>query len=454
MNKRIAIIGAGPSGMAQLRAFESARAKSVDVPEVVCFEKQRDWGGQWNYTWRTGLDEYGEPVHSSMYRHLWSNAPKECLEFAEYTFDEHFGHPVSSYPPRQVLWDYIQGRALQSNVRQYVRFETSVRTVQYLAAEDAFAVTSVHLPTGEATTDLYTEVVVANGHFSTPNMPAFAGIETFPGRICHAHDFRGAEDLGGMDVLLIGSSYSAEDIGIQAHKMGARSVTFSYRTRPMGFGWPEGARELPLVQRFEGRRAFFANGESHEFDAVFLCTGYKHHFPFLPSDLALKTQNSLYPDNLYKGVVSEANQRLFFLGMQDQWFTFNMFDAQAWYVRDVILGQASLPAPHQRRGEIDTWRKRQESLSGDKDEIQFQADYIKDLIEATDYPMFDLEEVVDTFRAWQEDKKADILRYRDVCYRSIMTGTLATPHHTRWLDAMDDSFDNYLRPALANEAPY
>ena len=67
---RIAIIGSGPSGMAQLRAFQSAKAKGLEIPEIICFEKQSDWGGQWNYTWRTGVDENGEPVHSSMYRYL------------------------------------------------------------------------------------------------------------------------------------------------------------------------------------------------------------------------------------------------------------------------------------------------------------------------------------------------------------------------------------------------
>lgn len=67
MKKRVAIIGAGPSGLAQLRAFQSAQAKGADIPEIVCYEKQSDWGGMWNYTWRTGLDEHGEPVHGSMY---------------------------------------------------------------------------------------------------------------------------------------------------------------------------------------------------------------------------------------------------------------------------------------------------------------------------------------------------------------------------------------------------
>ena len=82
MTKRVAIIGAGPSGLAQLRAFQSAKENGEEIPEVVCFEKQSNWGGLWNYSWRTGLDEYGEPVHGSMYRYLWSNGPKEGLEFA------------------------------------------------------------------------------------------------------------------------------------------------------------------------------------------------------------------------------------------------------------------------------------------------------------------------------------------------------------------------------------
>ncbi len=57
-----------------------------------------------------GLDEYGEYVHNSMYRYLWSNGPKEAsLEFPEYTFDDHYGKPIGSFPPREVIFDYIKG---------------------------------------------------------------------------------------------------------------------------------------------------------------------------------------------------------------------------------------------------------------------------------------------------------------------------------------------------------
>ena len=86
MKKRVAVIGAGPSGLAQLRAFQSAKAKGADIPEIVCFEKQDNWGGLWNSTWRTGLDEYGEPVHGSMYRYLWSRASDS---FVESKWDSH-----------------------------------------------------------------------------------------------------------------------------------------------------------------------------------------------------------------------------------------------------------------------------------------------------------------------------------------------------------------------------
>ena len=91
------------------------------------------------------------------------------------------------------------------------------------------------------------------------------------------------------------------------------------------------------------RRFTFTDGSQATVDAIILCTGYKHHFPFLPDDLRLKTANSLAADDLYKGVVWNHNPDVFYLGMQDQWYTFNMFDAQAWWVRDAIMGKIDIP---------------------------------------------------------------------------------------------------------------
>lgn len=93
---------------------------------------------------------------------------------------------------------------------------------------------------------------------------------------------------------------------------------------------------------------------------------------------------------------------------------------------------------------MQSWRNRFMALETDADDVQFQADYIQDLIEATDYPMFDLDEVVKTFLDWKKDKKANILTYRDKQHRSVMTGTMAAKHHTRWLHELDDSLERYL----------
>jgi trimethylamine monooxygenase len=447
MVERVAIIGAGPSGLAQLRAFQSAQEKGAEIPEIVCFERQDDWGGIWNYTWRTGLDAFGEPVHCSMYRYLWSNGPKECLEFADYSFEEHFGKPIASYPPRAVLWDYIKGRVEKADVRKYIRFCTPVRNVDYTEDTGKFTVTVNDLKADKVESEEFDHVIVASGHFSTPNVPEFEGMEKFPGRVLHAHDFRDALEFKGKDILLVGSSYSAEDIGSQCYKYGCKSITASYRTSPMGFHWPDNWEEKPLLTKLVDKTAYFKDGSSKDVDAIILCTGYLHHFPFLPDDLRLKTGNRMWPLDLYKGVVWEANPKLLYLGMQDQFYTFNMFDAQAWYTRDVVMGRIALPSREEMAKDSMAWRKREETLEDDEQMIWFQGDYVKELIEMTDYPNFDVEGVNRTFMEWEHHKHDDIMGFRNLSYRSLMTGTMSPAHHTPWLEALDDSLGAYLADA-------
>nr|AUO17141.1 flavin-containing monooxygenase FMO [Expression vector pTMH406]AUO17145.1 flavin-containing monooxygenase FMO [Expression vector pTMH409]AUO17156.1 flavin-containing monooxygenase FMO [Expression vector pTMH561] len=444
MATRIAILGAGPSGMAQLRAFQSAQEKGAEIPELVCFEKQADWGGQWNYTWRTGLDENGEPVHSSMYRYLWSNGPKECLEFADYTFDEHFGKPIASYPPREVLWDYIKGRVEKAGVRKYIRFNTAVRHVEFNEDSQTFTVTVQDHTTDTIYSEEFDYVVCCTGHFSTPYVPEFEGFEKFGGRILHAHDFRDALEFKDKTVLLVGSSYSAEDIGSQCYKYGAKKLISCYRTAPMGYKWPENWDERPNLVRVDTENAYFADGSSEKVDAIILCTGYIHHFPFLNDDLRLVTNNRLWPLNLYKGVVWEDNPKFFYIGMQDQWYSFNMFDAQAWYARDVIMGRLPLPSKEEMKADSMAWREKELTLVTAEEMYTYQGDYIQNLIDMTDYPSFDIPATNKTFLEWKHHKKENIMTFRDHSYRSLMTGTMAPKHHTPWIDALDDSLEAYL----------
>ena len=443
MTKRVAIIGAGPSGLAQLRAFQSAAEKGAEVPEIVCFEKQSNWGGLWNYTWRTGLDQYGEPVHGSMYRYLWSNGPKEGLEFADYSFEEHFGKQIASYPPRAVLFDYIEGRVKKAGVRDQIRFETAVRWVQ--KSDAGFDVTVCDLPNDHTYTESFDHVIVASGHFSTPNVPQFDGFESFKGRVLHAHDFRDAMEFVGKDVLIVGTSYSAEDIGSQLWKYGAKTITVSHRTAAMGYDWPDNWQEVPLITKVDGNTAHFKDGTTKDIDAVILCTGYKHHFPYMPDDLRLQTANRLASADLYKGVAYVPEPNLFYLGMQDQWFTFNMFDAQAWYVRDVIMGRITMPDLEARKADVVDRVAREDAGEDDYDAIWYQGDYIKELIADTDYPSFDVEGACQAFKEWKGHKKKDIMTFRNNAYKSVITGTMAPIHHTPWKDALDDSLEVYLQ---------
>jgi len=136
---------------------------------------------------------------------------------------------------------------------------------------------------------------------------------------------------------------------------------------------------------------------------------------------------------------------MMYLGMQDQFYTFNMFDAQAWYARDFIQGKISLPNKEEMLKNNQQWKDREEKLETDEDMIWFQGDYTKELIEATDYPTFDIEGVNKTFMEWEHDKHNDIMGYRNKSYKSLMTGNVAPKHHTAWSEALDDSAETYLK---------
>ena len=137
---------------------------------------------------------------------------------------------------------------------------------------------------------------------------------------------------------------------------------------------------------------------------------------------------------------------MFYLGMQDQWFTFNMFDAQAWYVRDIILGRIAVPEDKQvLLDDVAEREAREEAQDDVKYAIKYQGAYVKELIADTDYPSFDVDGACYAFFEWKQHKIDDIMGFRNNSYKSLMTGTMAPTHHTPWKDALDDSMEAYLK---------
>lgn len=322
-----------------------------------------------------------------------------------------------------MLSDYVQGRVKKAGVRNQVRFRHPVKWVEYLEAEKKFLVTAQSLEADQRVTEKFDYVVFYTGHYSFSNFPQLPGFESFNGRILHAHDFRDAVEFKDKDILLIGTSYSAEDIGSQCYKYGAKSITVSFRNRQMGFSWPSNWKEVSLLTHVEGKCAYFKDGTHKDVDAIILCTGYCHHFPFLPD----KTDNRLWPLGLYKGIFWEANHRLMYIGMQDQYYTFNMFEAQAWYTRDVILGRIKLPSLSEMKVNSLIWWEREMAWTNPHDQIVFQGDYVKELLAVTDYPHLDVNEA---FIEWKHHKQEDIMGFRDRAFVSVVTGNQSPVHHT------------------------
>ena len=213
----------------------------------------------------------------------------------------------------------------------------------------------------------------------------------------------------------------------------------------MGYDWPRNWQEKPILTHVEGNTVYFKDGTSKNVHAIISCTGYLHQFPFMDDDLRMISSNRLWVPGVFQGVVWQKNPKLLYLGMQDQYYTFNMFDAQAWYARYVILGRIELPDLETMEADSKTWSDRQDALKDYKEEIDFQGDYVQHLVDQTDYPDFDIPNVNAMFKQWKADKYEDIMGYRNKGYKSTLTGTQAPEHHTVWVDALDDTFETYLQ---------
>ena len=78
---------------------------------------------------------------------------------------------------------------------------------------------------------------------------------------------------------------------------------------------------------------------------LFQFSGFLHYYPFLEDKLRLRSKNVFYPPNLYKGVVftQGGNNKMLYIGTQDQCYTYTMFDVEALWALKYVLGEIKLP---------------------------------------------------------------------------------------------------------------
>ena len=372
---RVAVIGAGPCGI--YMTYQLKQLEDKITFEV--FEKQDAPGGQWNFN-PVMTDKYGQMTHSCTYDNLWINGPKEALEIPIYKFSD----DIPSYFARPSMQNYVLSFIDHFDLRKYIKCGMRVENLTYNEEKKIFSLTKKNLETGESDTKEYDFVIVSTGHFTFPRLPTFPGEEKYTGMVFHSRAFRNEAQFKGKRILIVGGSYSAEDVAVQCYKFQAAKITIANR-RKMGFKWPIGIEEKAFteIKDMDGLKVSFTDGSEGEFDVFCKSTGFLHDFPFIDDKIKLDTPNIFNPP-LYMQIVFPTCERLFYMGMQDQFYTFTMFYMQAQYIRDVINGKIKIPSHEEMHKWIEEDAVRAKDLSTEEKQIMFQTAYLKMLCDAVD----------------------------------------------------------------------
>ena len=339
-------------------------------------------------------------------------------------------------------------RGSQRDLKQFVRFATVVKRVEYNKGTDDFTVTAKNLKEDVETTERFSHVVVASGIFTVPKTPEIPGIERFRGRVLHSKNVKHLNEFKGQRMLLIGAAWSGEDLAKLCMKFGAKSVILSYKYQPWCPKWPEGIVERPIVERFQGNIAYFKDGTTAEVDVVLFCTGYQIEIPFMSEELRLKCNIMYLPDNLYKGVlwINGGNNKCMFIGMQYNIYCLNMFDAQAIWACRNIMGKIKLPPIEEMREDNVHWQKKIRAVSGNADFSKigpFMTEYFKYIVESVDYNP-DALEIENLLNQMLLDRSENICTWRDKQFKSIFSENLAPPPKVLYMENFDDSLETYV----------
>ncbi|XP_018420313.1 PREDICTED: flavin-containing monooxygenase FMO GS-OX-like 4 [Nanorana parkeri] len=275
---RVAVIGAGGAGLCSARHILSR--PSAFQPPVV-FEKMGQVGGTWLYTEEA---DAGTPTHSSMYRDLQTNLPKEVMEFPDFAFDP----SLPSFIHHSEVLKYLEDYADRFSIRPHIKFNTWVVSITPVLgerknAEVSWDVTSQTQGNGDPVTERFDAIMVCVGHYSHPYMPHIEGLEEFQGQVLHSHYFRYPEAFSSRSVVLLGAGPSGVDIALDLSPH-AKQVILSHRGPPSQWKSPENLSFVPPVVRATSTTLICEDGTEIMADAMLFCTGYKYHYPFLLTD--------------------------------------------------------------------------------------------------------------------------------------------------------------------------
>ncbi|XP_053674884.1 senecionine N-oxygenase-like [Anopheles nili] len=331
---RYCIIGAGMAGMAAARrVFEIGE-------EVVIFERNNQIGGTWIYTDNVGTDRYGLPIHTSMYRGLRTNLPKEVMGYPDFPVPAQ----KNSYIDSKDILSFIRLYADRYDIKRYIKFAHHV--IQVHPTKDGQWIVEVeNLAEQQKLFYRFDFLFICNGHYHTPNIPCIKGSNRFQGQQLHSHDYRNADHYEDKAVLVIGAGPSGMDIALELTKK-ARRVTISHHMELLTFAFPSNLNQQTDVSLFTENGAKFTNGHEESYDVILYCTGFRYNFPFLGVDCGIHVdENHVKP--LYKHCININHPTMAFIGLPFYVCAAQMMDLQVRFCLKYFKGELSLPTQNE-----------------------------------------------------------------------------------------------------------
>lgn len=330
---RVCVVGAGAAGLCAIRNA------LLFGCEVVAFEQNEKIGGTWLYTDEIGKDKYGNEIHSSMYKSLFTNLPKELMSFPDFPFPPN----DKSFVPASVVNEYLNLYADNFELRSHIRFEHHVLRVRPLQeTTDAWEIIVQNLAERSYEKHHFDIVLVCNGHYTTPSTPHFVGKEIFRGGRMHSHDYKSPHPFANKRILVIGGGPSGVDI-TQDLATCAETVFWSNHLSPPKVIAAENVVQKTDVEKLTVFGATFRDGTCESFDEIVFCTGYKYNFPFLSVDCGILCDDN-YVRPLYKHVISIISPTMGLIGLPYYVTPFPMFDLQIRFCLAFMTGRRKLPS--------------------------------------------------------------------------------------------------------------
>ncbi|XP_076647845.1 uncharacterized protein LOC143356225 [Halictus rubicundus] len=343
---RIAIVGGGVAGLVVARHT----ATKLDTYSLTLFEQTDQIGGTWVYTDEIDVDKNGLPVHSSMYKNLRTNLPREIMQIPDFPMKHDMG---SSFVHHSVIREYLCDYAKHFNLHPYIKLNTVVKHVKpetLRNGQTIWMVTYEDLQTKTETTKTFDAVVLCNGHYTLGHIPRIPGIESFPGGQIHSHQYRIPEMYARRTVCILGASWSGIDIAIEVSQYAEKVYLSHNLPEPVDSRMLKNVEQRPGVQSIQGKKFTFSDGSTAEVDNFIYCTGYEFTYPFMSTKVEMRTDDN-HVEPIYKHLVHMDYHNLFVMGLPGIVIPFPMFHLQAQYILGILEGRVHLPSPEQMREE-------------------------------------------------------------------------------------------------------